>query len=257
MIDTKDTGLSITSSNPSDEYYGISDADITEKENAVLSEPLDENIVEIRPDGIIYVPQEAYRAILNKAFGRGKWAVKEKSVRNSTIDKKVFFNGILYIKGKFIAEDTGEQSYEESKSYVMSFATAKTAAKSDFITRACKDLGVYSKLWNPEFIRDWRERNAEQVECLDKANKRKVIWRRKDAPFLPPGYKELPDDFADMPKTLKDNLNLLLKKKIQRATILNIGSSLQKDYELLEKVSKIILQAIEYRESHNATKKGK
>jgi len=38
-------------------------------------QPLDPLDIEIKPDGIIYLPEIKYRRILNKAFGPGGWGL--------------------------------------------------------------------------------------------------------------------------------------------------------------------------------------
>ena len=41
----------------------------------ILLKPIDPKDVEIKPDGIIYLPEIKYRRILNQAFGPGGWAL--------------------------------------------------------------------------------------------------------------------------------------------------------------------------------------
>lgn len=41
----------------------------------ILLAPLDPNDVEVKPDGIIYLPEIKYRRVLNKAFGPGAWGL--------------------------------------------------------------------------------------------------------------------------------------------------------------------------------------
>ena len=41
----------------------------------VLLAPLDPAEVEVKPDGILYLPEIKYRRILNKAFGPGAWGL--------------------------------------------------------------------------------------------------------------------------------------------------------------------------------------
>jgi hypothetical protein len=37
--------------------------------------PINKDDVEIKPDGIIYLPEIKYRRILNRAFGPGAWGL--------------------------------------------------------------------------------------------------------------------------------------------------------------------------------------
>lgn len=41
--------------------------------------PLNPEDVEIKPDGIVYLPEIKYRRILNKAFGPGGWGLAPRS----------------------------------------------------------------------------------------------------------------------------------------------------------------------------------
>ena len=46
------------------------------KEQAdTLLAPVDSGDVEVKPDGILYLPEIKYRRILNKAFGPGGWGL--------------------------------------------------------------------------------------------------------------------------------------------------------------------------------------
>lgn len=38
-------------------------------------QPIDVDDIEIKPDGILYLPEIKYRRILNKAFGPGGWGL--------------------------------------------------------------------------------------------------------------------------------------------------------------------------------------
>ncbi|KAB8338863.1 hypothetical protein FH972_021807 [Carpinus fangiana] len=56
-------------------FHGIS-AEAFPKETAdVLLQPLHEDDIEVKPDGIVYLPEIKYRRILNKAFGPGAWGL--------------------------------------------------------------------------------------------------------------------------------------------------------------------------------------
>jgi hypothetical protein len=41
----------------------------------VLLEPVATQDIEIKPDGIVYLPEIKYRRILNRAFGPGAWGL--------------------------------------------------------------------------------------------------------------------------------------------------------------------------------------
>lgn len=56
-------------------YHGLSAQPFSADAAAILLQPTDPEDVEIKPDGIIYVPEIKYRRILNRAFGPGGWGL--------------------------------------------------------------------------------------------------------------------------------------------------------------------------------------
>lgn len=81
LDDDSSTGIDWTSS-----FHGLSDAPFAKEAANVLLKPLDPNDVEIKPDGIIYLPEIKYRRILNKAFGPGGWGLAPRG--ESTVTAK-------------------------------------------------------------------------------------------------------------------------------------------------------------------------
>jgi hypothetical protein len=56
-------------------YKGLGTVAFPPEVAEVLLQPLKPEDVEIKPDGIIYLPEIKYRRILNKAFGPGGWGL--------------------------------------------------------------------------------------------------------------------------------------------------------------------------------------
>jgi len=56
-------------------YHGLSSSPFTAEQSAILQAELDPEDIEIKPDGILYLPEIKYRRILNKAFGPGGWGL--------------------------------------------------------------------------------------------------------------------------------------------------------------------------------------
>lgn len=51
--------------------------------------------------------------------------------------------------------------------------------------RCCKDLGIASELWDPTFIKAWKEEFTEKIWCTnEKTNEKRMLWRRKDRSFI-------------------------------------------------------------------------
>jgi hypothetical protein len=60
-------------------FHGISAEPFPKEAADILQAPTDPTEVEIKPDGIIYLPEIKYRRILNKAFGPGGWGLVPRS----------------------------------------------------------------------------------------------------------------------------------------------------------------------------------
>ena len=56
-------------------YHGISSTPFTAEQAAILQQDINAEDIEIKPDGIIYLPEIKYRRILNRAFGPGGWGL--------------------------------------------------------------------------------------------------------------------------------------------------------------------------------------
>lgn len=59
----------------SSSFHGLSTAPFSAETAALLMQPLRELDVEVKPDGILYLPEIKYRRILNRAFGPGGWGL--------------------------------------------------------------------------------------------------------------------------------------------------------------------------------------
>jgi hypothetical protein len=102
-----------------------------------------------------------------------------------------------------------------------SWASVWESAKSDCITRCCKDLGIASELWQPEFIRNWIKENAIQVWCEFKIKgeiKKKPQWRKKNSQ---PFWNEIKNSESKQtdkkPEPIKDNEPGLKEKALSTA----------------------------------------
>lgn len=105
----------------------------------VLLAPLDPKDVEIKPDGIIYLPEIKYRRILNRAFGPGAWALVPRG--DSLVSGKHLsrdFN--LFCMGRFVAQARGD--HEAFTSGPMSLGMAEESAKSNALMRTAYGEGV-------------------------------------------------------------------------------------------------------------------
>jgi len=171
--------------------YGT--AQISKEESEALNAPIDPQVVEIRPDGLLYLPGNEYRSRLNSILGAGQWALRHiADGRISRQNDDVFwYRGELWIRGEFIAEAIGEQPYK-SQNANSSWVTAREGAKTDCLVRCCKDLGIANELWNPQYTAEWKKNHARPVKMVPlNGGKEKWFWFRNGARVFYSGYKEV------------------------------------------------------------------
>lgn len=140
------------------------DADVS----AILQEEIDPSDIEIRQDGFLYLPEIRYRAILLRAFGPGGWSLIPKgghSLNNDFVSREYW----LLCHGKFVSSSRGFGLVRNELS------DAVEGAKSNALMRCCKDLGIAKELWNPEYVKKWRETFASSFTTPDG---RKTIWKK-------------------------------------------------------------------------------
>jgi hypothetical protein len=59
--------------------------------------------------------------------------------------------------------------------------SAVEGCKSNALMRCCKDLGIGSELWDPNFIRAFKKRAMQEVWVEHTATKKKrTFWFKKD-----------------------------------------------------------------------------
>lgn len=156
-------------------YFGFAGAGVAafpESASKVLSEPVNENDVEIHPmTGAVYLSGTFYRRQLTRAFGHGGWALLPRS-RPVASDGVVAWHGALVCLGRFVSEAFGEKDYRPNNPQD-SYPTSVEAAKTDCLRRCVKDLGWSGELWSKQWTEDWKKRHAEQY----KENGR-TLWRK-------------------------------------------------------------------------------
>ncbi|KAL1301866.1 hypothetical protein AAFC00_006048 [Neodothiora populina] len=157
-------------------FHGMSSSPFSAEQAAILTAELSYDDIEIKPDGIVYLPEIKYRRILNKAFGPGGWGL---APRGETIvtAKLVTREYGLVAGGRLVSIARGEQSYFDPDG----IPTATEGCKSNALMRCCKDLGIASELWDPRFIRKFlKEAGRETMVEHAVTKKRRKHWMRKD-----------------------------------------------------------------------------
>ncbi|KAH9999971.1 mitochondrial genome maintenance MGM101 [Russula vinacea] len=156
-------------------YHGLSTQPFSLEVANVLQASIDPLDIEIKPDGMIYLPEIKYRRVLNKAFGPGGWGLAPRSETNVG-PKIVSREYALVCLGRLVGIARGEQEYFDP---------------SGIPTATEADLGVASELWDPRFIREFRKEHCLEVYVEHVATKKKrKLWRRKDQPKFEYPFKE-------------------------------------------------------------------
>lgn len=174
---------------------------LTNDESKALAAPVDPNEVQIKPNGIIYIPWESTARRLNEILGVGQWQLHQLQWHREL--NLICMTALLFVRGNYVANCFGACEYVSTNSQ-MSLMDAVKGAYSDVVTNAGKALGVHLELWNPNFIRDWLAKYACKVW---RRGLSRPVWRRKDAPpyddeYTPPSsYTARPATQAATPAT--------------------------------------------------------
>lgn len=173
--------------NWSHSFSGLSQQPFSKEVSEILMAPLDPHDVEIKPDGVIYLPEIKYRRILNEAFGPGGWGLAPRGSSHVTARNVSREYGLICL-GRLVSITRGEQDYFNG---VDSIPTATEGCKSNALMRCCKDLGVASELWDPNYVNWWKSKFSTVEWTVGAGGKKKGLWKKKRSeswtPRLPPG----------------------------------------------------------------------
>ncbi|KAJ2830556.1 hypothetical protein IWW50_000211 [Coemansia erecta] len=167
-------------------FQGMATEPFDPRISDALMAPIAESEIEIKPDGLLYLPEIKYRRILNRAFGPGGWGLVPRgahSVSGRTLSREY----ALICLGRFISQARGEQDYFDESG----LATATEGCKSNALVRCCKDLGVASELWDPAFISQFKAKHcAEEWVTHAVRGSKKRMWRLKSRQWEYPWAKK-------------------------------------------------------------------
>lgn len=141
----------------------------------VLCEPIDDRLVDIRPDGLIYVSHPHYRDRLDHAFGCGAWALVPLEPPKVS-GNRVYYYGFLKARGQFISDAYGEAPYFPTNN-MGSYGNSVESAKSDCLVRCCKALPMFRECWDKEYADYWVATYAEKG--VTRQSQGKVVWKKK------------------------------------------------------------------------------
>src|SRR5258708_14290766 len=99
----------------------------------ILAEPIDDSLVDVRPDGLIFVSHPHYRDRLDRAFGPGGWVLIPLD-KPAIKDNRVVYWGFLKARGQYIGDAVGGAQYYPNNAQG-SYDNSVEEAKSDFVVR--------------------------------------------------------------------------------------------------------------------------
>ncbi|KAI9028485.1 mitochondrial genome maintenance MGM101-domain-containing protein [Hyaloraphidium curvatum] len=137
-------------------FKGASQVPFPKRAADVLLAPINEDDVEMLPDGTPYLPEIKFRRILLKAFGPGGWGLVPRG-KHTLVGKNLSREYALFVQGRFVSQARGETDMQSNS---MTLATAAESVRSDALKRCCKDIGIASELWDPVWTRKWKAKRA-------------------------------------------------------------------------------------------------
>lgn len=147
---------------------------LDERALAALAAPVDDSLVEIKPDGAIYLPEVHYRRVLTQAFGPLGWLLWPRGPHTLLAGGTVLTREyVLVCKGRVVATARGSATLHAHTNA----AQATESVKSNALMRTCKDLGIASELWDARYVAQWRERFATRRQL---PNSNKMVFVKKD-----------------------------------------------------------------------------
>jgi Mitochondrial genome maintenance MGM101 len=162
---------------------------LTPEQEKMLSDPLPDNEVDIRPDdGMVYASHEYYRRKLNEVFGRMQWTLVPGSPLTQRPGTNEWYQRwTLFVNGCYVSEAFESYDYQPNNAR-MDLSDVAEAIKSGALKRCCKDLGIAAECWQKRWTEAWRKKYAIQVVAQVWRKGQQVnakVWRRSDADPLP------------------------------------------------------------------------
>jgi len=168
---------------------------LDEKQREVLRAPVDPAMVEIRPDGLIYLPWVEYHRRLDTAFGAAWSMVPNGMPKFDRTSNQIMWGFYLIVRGTLVDFAIGGQQYMPDND-TMSYSDAIEGAKSNALMRVCKRLGIGLELWTPSFVQDWKRSHGETYQDA----RGKTRWRKKRGSFSAPAANRPAPESKPEPK---------------------------------------------------------
>ncbi len=160
-----------------------SNLETTPEQMDILFADVEDKHVQIRQDGMVYLPWAYYAKLLRRAFGT-QWAIVPESSTPKREGNNIIWGHYLLIKGVFISYALGEAEYHPSNNR-MSWSDATESAVANALMRCCKRFGMGESLRDKDFTDGWRKKYAESY-----SDQGKTKWKKKDGVFADTASEE-------------------------------------------------------------------
>ena len=151
--------------------------EINEEQRKILQEPVKEDKIQIRPDGLVYLSWIEYQSRLDEAFGSAWSLVPQGMPKYDRNTNLILWGFYLIIKGKFVDFAIGQNEYIDTNR-TMTYGDAIEGAKSNALMRCCKRLGIGLELWDRDYVEKWKEKYA--YKKYDEIKKRYLWYKKND-----------------------------------------------------------------------------
>lgn len=156
-------------------FRNASESPFSQEIADILAEPIDEQLIEIKPDGSCYLPEVHYRRLLTKAFGIGGWSLIPRgphSIQGNVISREY----ALFANGRYLSQARGHATITGS---FQNPAMCTESVRSNSLMRCCKDLGIASSLWDNSITSQWKAKYAVRKTVTDNQGRNKYLWEKK------------------------------------------------------------------------------
>lgn len=164
---------------------GLSSAPVSGEQRDRLMAELSDDEVDVLPTGEVYMSHAHLRERLTAAFGPLGWALWPlNTVHYHPGTQAISREFCLFINGRPVAVAFGSHRYNPTNKR-LDFADSAEAAKSNALSRCCKDLGIALPMWKRRWSAAWRAAHCVRVWVLANAWQRdggkvEAQWRRAD-----------------------------------------------------------------------------
>lgn len=156
--------------------------ELTEHQKEILFAPVPHEVVEIRPDGKIYVQSVEFRQKLVDAFELDWQIIPDGKPAIDESQGIILWGFWLCIHGVPRAYAVGEQKWKKGD-WQMSKGDALSAVQANATMRLCKQIHICADLWRASYGRNWKKLHATSKWERGRDGKDRQVWSRQDESF--------------------------------------------------------------------------